>query len=560
MSFNGPSVHISKLSLVYSALSALNLITTPLSAYVSEDLPWLVPLSSLVYDPMDVFTANMTNYFQHLYNNDTFPYAHANIFLSAPSTSTFDIRFPLQLPLVSVPDCLVTLLQFPMHLFYSQGMRDFVCTFLALNDTARRATTTTPASVCYHNNMLGLPLIDGCLWVTPLPNRSESYVADLASHTRPGPVYAWFKLTFRIALTVYIMRVVWMLYYVHYRQLTTNLRGYSVRNQDGARVFHKLVVYLGDPTYFVLSHPMVSLVMVVDFWLSAVNIYVAMGQVSQVTEFWTFARGCFYGSRAVWLAYFTMRCASMVVKRWHWEHKVVSVDPAIVGIAVLLYVGPVVYLISSTRLSDMFYAFWVVLVPAADQNSTIEAFLGVLCAVLLVGSFPLGYAITMAWFETRRPQVDKQPHSLYAASGYNDLKLKIVWLAISLFEKPHLHHHHGATTVTKPPESTGGTMHRLFHDNPRYKKLPLFSLRAADCFVVCYNADGNVGMTLRLSLLSGLDRCDTDKDLVIRQCPADHAMSVGVIDGCPCKNTSLKPGEAKARWLHQGASKCQWVL
>ncbi|KAG9400947.1 hypothetical protein AC1031_009671 [Aphanomyces cochlioides] len=61
--------------------------------------------------------------------------------------------------------------------------------------------------------------------------------------------------------------------------------------------------------------------------------------------------------------------------------------------------------------------------------------------------------------------------------SYNDLKAVIL---LSLVMRKH---HEACPSI-------GGSLHRLYHKNPRYRSMPLFSHRATDVFVVCYDADG----------------------------------------------------------------------
>ncbi|KAF0698436.1 Aste57867_10940 [Aphanomyces stellatus] len=185
-----------------------------------------------------------------------------------------------------------------------------------------------------------------------------------------------------------------------------------------------MIVFLGDPTYFVLSHLLVALLMVVDFWLSSLNFAIATSQVSLMQEFWPFVRGCMYGACAVWFAYLTMRLASMVVKHWHWELKVASVDPGILGLAVLLYAGQMMWIVENSLLSTIFHALWSVGMNP-EFVILMACISGALAAILLAGSMPLWYVYydplhdTQRWFED--PMMDRPHH--FASAHYNDVKL-----------------------------------------------------------------------------------------------------------------------------------------
>ncbi|KAF0698438.1 Aste57867_10942 [Aphanomyces stellatus] len=548
----GPRVIISSISLVWSVFYSINLVLTPLLAYMSEDMPWHVPPPPpLVYSPFDVFVTNMTSFLQAIYNNDTFPHANSEIFLH--SAATYDMRLRLTLP-PSITDCQTTMLQFPGHFFYGRGIREYVCAYLSLNTTARSVYTAT--SMCQHDMMVGLPLTDGCLWITPV--ESESYVVDYAHHIRPGPAFAWFKLMYRITLTVAVLWVIWTRYYAHYIPLMQNLRHFGLRDDelDDGVVFTKLVVYLGDPTYFVLSHPLVTTAMVFDFWLSAVNIGIAMGDVSQFQQLWPFVRSCVYASRGVWSAYLTMLCLSLLVKQKRWEHNITSVDPGILAIAIVIYVGPIACLIQNSALVIMFQSTFMVSVPSTEQWSSIEVFPSILNAVVFTAAFPLTLSVAHAWCNRRHsPDLTTRRGSHYASVQYNDVKLKLLWFGLAPFLTPK--------TRAGYIAHIGGTVQRLFAFDPGYKKLPFFSLRASDCFVLCYDVHGELVTKARLSLVTGLDRQDRQTSaLTIHLCPAVHGYSVGIINDHPCQSV-VGPTDGypyNSQWLHLGAAQCQWVL
>ncbi|KAF0704597.1 Aste57867_7315 [Aphanomyces stellatus] len=319
-----PHVSINRVSLTMSVLFTLNLAFTPLLAYINEVFPWSVPapLSSLVLDPFDDFNVNMTTFLQRIYNNNTFPHTDLEIFLVDTPTSSYAERFVLNALARTNDDnsCLSTMLQFPDQLYYGRKVREFVCAFLALNDT-ERLTAAATTSMCQHVTMVGIRLFEACLWLDPMEGTASddassspsSYIVTFATYAHPHPAFAWWKLAFRVALTLYILRVAYRAYFRPYHQLLVNLRQVGLPpaavlvDDDDAGViptnasikYPKLVVVMGDPTYFVISHPLVAMVLIVDFWLSTQNFAVATSYVSQVTEWWPFLRGCVYGSKAV---------------------------------------------------------------------------------------------------------------------------------------------------------------------------------------------------------------------------------------------------------------------
>ncbi|KAF0698437.1 Aste57867_10941 [Aphanomyces stellatus] len=539
----GPRVVISTLSIACSLVFSLNLALTPLLAYLSEDFPWTIhPAPSSSYKPFDAFVANVTAYLQAIYNNHTFPYANSGAFLRTPAS--FCMRHTLTLP-PSIADCRMTMLRFPLQLFYGRGIQEFVCAFLASNTTARVSYASN--SMCQLSTLLGMPLSDDCIWITPLGN--DTYVVEVGTHEHLGPPFAWFKLAFRSGLMLYVSWIVWTSYYIHYRVLLKNLRrvGLPTTSQHGR--MKTLVVYMGDPTYFVLSHRFISAFMVLDTWFSASSMSLAICEVGQLKEFWLFLRGYLYISRTVWYAYCVMRWASVFVKRQQWEHKVSSVDPSVLGIGVAIYAGPVFWFIQNSIVSVLFQVLWSIFVPSADQYSTIETIPSLLGVVGLVGSFPVAYSVFHAWWYRRHRSIDHTV-SHFASAHYNDFKVKLLWLWLAPWSPSK--DRRGRLT------HLGGTIQHLIAKQPCHKHLPLFSLRAADCFIGCYDASGILIARARLSLAAGLDRQKKQSDnMAIRICPTQHAHSVGLINNQPCCQAA---GPTTTAWLHLGTSDCQWVL
>ncbi|KAF0708850.1 Aste57867_6189 [Aphanomyces stellatus] len=523
----------------------------------------------------------MTALLQRVYNNTTFPFSPTDtlsndIFLKHIPTATYAIRYPLALPAnLSDDHCLTTLIRFPGEIYYGRGVRQYICAFLAAAN--QTAFIEANASICQHEMILGAPLADGCLWLTPsssLPPSGDannpttdhhSFVVYFARQSTESPVFAWFKFTFRTLLTLYILHLVWSLYFCHYIVLMDNLRHSAAGNpllvHDGPPIT-SFVVVVGDPTYFILSHPTVSFILVLDVWLSAVYFGLATIHVSQMQEMGHYVLGCFYGSRTVWFAYFTMRVVAVLVKQLHLEHRFASVDPGILAVAVVVYAGPLAWLFSNSFGSSIFHFLWSLVGTSSQQLTTIEIFPGIVFAVSLLGSFPIGYSMALAWWSDRQSAKSVAPlnPSQFASATYNDFKQRFLLFLRSIFR---------STNETEDKTlSVGGTLHRLFRQHAGYRKLPLFSLRASDCFVECRDANKIIVKKLRLSLLAGLDRQeDQGSDTAIRLCPIDHLQSFCTINMDSClvvaQTTSMQGPTvslSKSLLLHIGASQCEWVL
>ncbi|KAF0688518.1 Aste57867_19860 [Aphanomyces stellatus] len=192
---------------------------------------------------------------------------------------------------------------------------------------------------------------------------------------------------------------------------------------------------------------MVSTILVVDIWLSAYNVGLASNQASQVHDWFHFGVGCAYGTR-VWFAYWTMRCVTILVKRWRWEHRFASVDPG---------------LFSNSILSAMFHAVWPLYLPPADRSTTIEVLPVVLGVIWLIGSFPLAYAASLVWLRPSHstsklvpPLLDRDSYMNedatpnFASAVYNDMKIKVLWFWVTR-----------CTEFKRRAPAIGGTLHTL---------------------------------------------------------------------------------------------------
>ncbi|KAF0688519.1 Aste57867_19861 [Aphanomyces stellatus] len=181
---------------------------------------------AIQHAPFDTFEASATAYLQRLYNNDTKPLLAAGVvFLRQWFTSTYAMRYKLHLPPSIATDaaCVETMFGFPGQLYYGQGMQQVVCAFLGLNETARLAVATT---VYQHYTLIGVLVTDSCLWFVSADD--DGWWVYFANVCSVSPAFAWFKLVFRVALSIFILHLLWVVYYSHYVILVTNLRRFDV--------------------------------------------------------------------------------------------------------------------------------------------------------------------------------------------------------------------------------------------------------------------------------------------------------------------------------------------
>ncbi|KAG9404501.1 hypothetical protein AC1031_004708 [Aphanomyces cochlioides] len=165
-----------------------------------------------------------------------------------------------------------------------------------------------------------------------------------------------------------------------------------------------------------------------------------------------------------------------------------------------------------------------------------------------MSSLPVLYSRGAALWGHRKHAVRVGPHErvlehVFSSFSYNDMKACVLL---------------GLTMRRHPRRCIGGTLHTLFHKNPCYRKMPLFSHRAADCYILCYKADGVLEQSVRLSLTSCLDRQELDPENAIKLCTSMHGTTYCVINNESC--ATFKATSSKHLCLHLSANKSSWVL
>ncbi|CAK4208909.1 unnamed protein product [Aphanomyces euteiches] len=322
-----------------------------------------------------------------------------------------------------------------------------------------------------------------------------------------------------------------------------NLRQFGVN--DKTLSVHHYEVVVGDPTYMILSDPFVSLVMVVDVWLGVAYAAMATIRAGQVSDLWLLLLGMLYSSRYVWFAYFVMRILSFVAKRQHCEDRFSPLDPTLLAMVAYLYGGPVMSVFDNTRLMAIFHPLWSLFVPASMKYQAID---GVTTTFKLFPILKLNssdrYAIAfddLCSVATGGKNLqDPAPRwNPCASRWYNDVKTRI------LFAWQHHKFH------CPPNMCLGGSLYDLYETSPKYRSLPLFSHRAADCFVLCFDHDNKLICQVRLSLLACIDTLEKDPQRAIQLCKAHHATSYGTWSALctQCTNNTCHLGANKTPWI-----------
>ncbi|KAF0694465.1 Aste57867_14664 [Aphanomyces stellatus] len=541
------AVRFGRTSVVYTIVYVLYLSLIPFKAYMTEPFPWqLPPLSSLplnVDASFDVFANTTATYLTSLYNHATVPRGvvfskHVN------TTNSFVLRFTLALPRDGDTHCGDYMSYFPGAVFYSQGMAAFVCGFVARNTSMR---LHDPLFQCLQDTFVGIRTAVSCTWLEPSSASNSTYDVYHAVQLLESPWVSWVNFSVRCGLFGYIVHLLWHLYYCHYGPLAQNLRVLGLSQTSN----HDYQIQLGDPTWLILSHPFVSLVMVVDCLVNSYYGGAANSRTSQLTDMGEFSLGCLYGSRIVWVAYAFMRALTFWIRRYHWDSYFEPVDPGLLALAASFYSGPIMYLFSRTSHVWAYQWLQASLVPPAQRTQRTENFPLILIFYIMMAGVPLLHSIVgQALHRYRHPHATStfatRTPDTFASRRFNDWKH---WLLFLRWPRGH----DGAI-------KEGGTLYHLFDTNPRYRKFPLFSTRGSDCFVLCVDANtGSIVRQVRLSLIYAMDPQTTCPSLAIPICPHDHptcaVCTLEVSPGCdPSKQAS-----PSAKCLHLGANDCQWM-
>ncbi|ETV91635.1 hypothetical protein, variant [Aphanomyces invadans] len=488
-------------SVLLNVVFVVNLASTPLLAYISEPFPWSEswraqddPQTAEALDSMH--TSVMTT-LRSVYNNLTMP--DDVVCLNNDATSSHVARRILAIVPASALENAPfqqfnILVSFPGAIFYGAGIREFIYDFLAANDTTRQ---TARWSRCQHVRFLTILMSEACTWIEP---HVETAARVAANSSRPvestaparfivyhGVVrfeaasWSWFKLVYRVLLTLYVLWTVWSKYYRHVRTLYAQLETLGLM---GASACTHFCILVGDPTALVVSSPVVAAVMVFDIWINPVFLSMAAMRVGQFTDPYMFLWGWMYSSRNMWCAFLAMQLLTRLIKRWKVEAKFCPVDPVVLTIAAYCYGGPVVTMCATTPAMVMFHLNWGHFVPAAEKFEAIECLVGLIVVSSLMSSLPILYSATLAHrrrtargpallaasSSTRVMQNRHADDSVFSHIAFNDLKLKVLY---SWTLPPVIRN------ATRRPVATGdantsvvyrrrgGSLHRLVHDNAR---------------------------------------------------------------------------------------------
>ncbi|EQC30918.1 hypothetical protein SDRG_11397 [Saprolegnia diclina VS20] len=494
-------VHRHGLAWFLSIASLFNVSSMPLTAYLSEYLPWVGRLSAAEsYANYTTFSTAMLAVNQQLYSSATLPRGVVYLVDDLNDAQVARALLPLAQPPMDANMCFRThLLGLPGLIYYTGAHVDLLCSVLQLPNTSSIGKWANLGS-CFHAQLITFTLGRSCLWVVPgdaihnTTNDSSDHVTVYFAYWESRyESWVWFKFVYRICATLFVWNRLWRLYYRHVFELEARLQisGHRQTMPEGAWSYQLVV---GDPTTIILMDPWVASLYFLDIWLSVTNLAIAIMQVTQNGNAKLMLLSMSYLARTVWFAYWGLCLVSFGLKRWQKEHIFGEVDPTLVAIAVTIY-GPVLtWMNGHVEIFTRIYRWtFYCLLPAERRSQEIESALGCVIYAGLITCIPLLYGL----IAPHVPQFQRHSTVEYSSFHFNNVKTRVAFgLARALYHEPRL-------------QSRGGNLHRAFAAIPRLKQCPTISLRSTDCFVLCY-CDGHLHEKLRLSLLDSLDRTHTE--------------------------------------------------
>ncbi|ETW00498.1 hypothetical protein H310_07112 [Aphanomyces invadans] len=518
-----------------SFVIALNMISMPLRAYVTETLPWAGRTQPVEWNGT-TYAANSSwmvlQRMQALYNDATLP-AKATIFKDQANYTTV-MRQAIRFPHDATCDSMLPLM--PGAIFYGPGIRNAICRLVNSTDTVRSMAQ------CQHMRHFGITITEQCVWV--YPQHGPTLVVFQSLYQWEQVWFLWIKLALRCLLTAYVAWEVRVQYYSHCRALARDIRAFGI--PDPVSPIHRIEVYIGDPTCLTLGNPIVSTCFVVDVWMSVTSVGEVVLQLSQLDDVVLFMKGCLYASRTVWFAYFSMRYTTVAIKWWRISRWVVPLDPTAIAIGATVLSGPLLYINARTSLVWLQYALWSI--GVRDGDDATEIFPAIVALTTIIGFMPVvlvacvkaSQALVAAFMPSSRTKHETNMDERlrrYSSMEYNDLNQRIV---LSLVQS------------SRSDRTRGGSVYALYDLDAMFRHMPMFSHRSADCFVVGYDSDDVPIEHLRVSLLQCLDIHHSAMSI----CRTAHPTAICQLNTKRCATSS----PASKLRIHSGGTKSQWLL
>ncbi|EQC38894.1 hypothetical protein SDRG_03852 [Saprolegnia diclina VS20] len=496
-------VRRNRIALTISCAMLFNITSMPMKAYLSEYVPWSAPpLLNTSYANYSAFNTDFLAQNQRLYNAYTL----------VPGTSYYEdaindvqvLRKAIALP-APIPraTCLQSfLLGLPGVIYYTDAQLDMVCDLASATNVS--ASAWHHRGSCFYDLFCNIEIGRSCLWLEAgdaikVRNASEGlFTLTYAFSATRFDAYLWFKFVYRIGNTIFVLYRMWTQYYRHCYHLEHLLQTSGHRTDVSANEWRYELV-LGDPTAIILRDPWVATTFLIDMWLSTANVGIAVLRASQNGDLYIMFVTFVYLSRTVWFAYCGLCVTAYCLKKWKKERSFAEVDPTLVAIAIAFY-GPLIsWLSGNVGFLVVFYQWmFTCLVPSTNHSTQNELVVGCTAYTLLIAVLPVLYGFlaprvhcrVFFWCFRRRQHA-------YSSHRYNNLKNQILLALLRPFRTNNIH-----------MIARGGTVYAAYNASARLKNCPTFSLRSADCFVLCYR-HGELREKIRLSFLSSLDTRET---------------------------------------------------
>ncbi|OQS07271.1 hypothetical protein THRCLA_00722 [Thraustotheca clavata] len=497
----------------------INVAIMPLKAYISEPFPWTTSLSSEIPNDCHFNYTQCTTLLLSFFRNQSKTMPPDSSLL----TATFDvhaIRFSY-IPAKTEDDAKSYALHFPSSIFYSKkGIQQAIT-------LARKQYNVSDFSSVVFTRFLGIVTNYITLWAVENQDDDTMFIGGW----QPQMSFEWLllKLVFRLCLSAYIVRYMWKHYYSYYPQLAKNLHRFGLENASSGSKFE---IVIGDPTSIVILNPIVSALLVVDFWISVDFVGRVFNRIIQLAVIKDFLLAYLYLSRTLWFGYGSLSIMSYLLKRFDCARLFYGVDPTWTAIGIALVAGPMTLLQSRISFMVQFYNF--IFTSISKNESEIEISIAVIFYTLLLGTLPVMFSfLPRESFYNGWKKLFSCTKMTWEPSSYlyNDTKNR--WTLQFVFFT-----FRNADIITK-----GGSVYNLFQLDFKYKKHLGIGQCGADCYVKLKSGTGK-WTCCRLSLLSCIDIQPP-----IQFITSKHLTAVGKIE---IDKMSIK--------IIQGSNKSPWVL
>ncbi|OQS05255.1 hypothetical protein THRCLA_20675 [Thraustotheca clavata] len=465
-------VYFNKRSVFASFIMLINVAIMPLKAYISEPFPWkpMEPTQFLASCSPNVILC-MPQVLDYIHNKSQgMPVDKTHI-----EGRQWDVfRFTLP-PLPSKDeDPFNYLVEMPFYNFYTPYEQSLV------SKIVQRKINISEFRTIQAELIFSVPFSYAVFWTEP---NNTLYVGFLKETT----TLSWvaFKFSYRIGFCIYIIARMWHQYFQHYHHLAKNLRAFGL---EGALRSDSIEIVMGDPTSIILLNPMVSIIFVIDVWVSMEYISVAIAKLNQLVVAHEIAIACLYLSRTLWFAYGTLNGISYILKKIHKEKSFTEADPTLTAMAVMIAVGPLTKVQAQAIFFVQLY-YYIFQCFARDTNSN-EISIAIVLYTIIIGSLPISFGLTSKWLHKCHSRRVSSSVA-YGSFMMNDIKHRFT-------------HHFNFMSLSEPACIVkGGTLYQLFAQDCKYKQNLAISQRGTDCYLLF--GVGDKRTSVRLSLLSSID-------------------------------------------------------